>query len=154
MLNFRKYAVLIAVFSSILAWAIESDVERFTHLKNEGIYDPSVSNQTINGILREGIESADPQINRLTLQAIGQLADLIVSDLRGPFETRVERSIRDVPRLKSYLIEHWKVGYARSGYSTRAQTDSDLASVDRPLLIEASQTNSGISESDLAALRS
>ena len=146
MLNFRKYAVLIAIFTFTFSLALEDDVERFTHLKKEGIYDPSVSNQIINEMLREGIESADSQINRLTLLALGELADSIIQDFPGPFETIVERSIQDVPRLKSYLIAHWKVEHARSGNDASAQIKSDLEPVDPTPSNQASQPNSGANE--------
>lgn len=131
-LTIVKIAIFALVFlQATIAWGLHNDYERFTQLKREYILNPDVSNQTINAMLFEGIESPDPEINKLIVQALDNLsAPLIVDhqlDRKRP--SLPERTIHKVVGLKQFLIDYWTVEHARSGFNASKQLEKDLKTI-------------------------
>ena len=67
MANLRVTYVVVAGFATVITWGAQKDLDGFEQLKNEGMYDPSVSSELVNSMLREGIASTDSRVGSLTL---------------------------------------------------------------------------------------
>ena len=126
----RRTGLIVMIFATLTAWTSEKSIDRYTQLKKEGIYDPSMSSDAVNSMLSKGIKSKDPRIVRLSLQALGNFVEFVIFDTPGPFGTLPKRAVHEVPHLKHFLIDHWRAEHARSGYAAHQQLFSDMEQKD------------------------
>lgn len=126
MVHLRKWLTFLIVATATLVSA--NDIDRFVQLKDNDISDPSVSSESINLMLQEGIASSNPTIVKLTLQALSNLTLATVrnEDTNGAL-TLPYREIHKVPKLKEFLINHWNTQHELSGFNAKDQLDKDLA---------------------------
>lgn len=131
----------------------ESDVVRFTELKQNGIFDPSVSDEYVIGMLQEGIHSTNAEVVKLAIQALGRYTDSVLLRVDGSFGQVPRRSFEDASTLKRSLIRHWEIGHAGSGFNTTRQMEIDLQEgVNyRQSVIDGNGDEEGSEEPDLRA---
>ena len=110
-----KGTLALTLMIAIVAGASAQNVQDYRYFKNEGIFDPGVSDATASMLVRKGIASADPVILDLTIRALGGYAMHVINDLPTPYGSPRERSFSDVPELKMFLIAHWREQHQRSG---------------------------------------
>ena len=115
---------------SIVAGASAQDVADYTYFKDDGVFDPNVSVETANALVREGIASEDPVVLDLTIRALAGFAMHVVHGLPTPYGSLPERSFAAVPALKPVLIEHWREQHRRSGYNTLAAIQRGLGAAE------------------------
>ena len=109
----------------IAAGASAQNVADYRYFKNEGIFDPGVSDGTANALVRERIASVDPVVLDLTIRALGEFAMHAVNDLPTPYGSP-DRSCSAIPELKPFLIEYWREQHLRSGYNPVAAIQQGL----------------------------
>ena len=125
-MRIKKGATLVFIFLAQLVFA--NQLDRFVHLKESGILDPNYTNDSINQLLREGIESSNPEVVNLTIQSLRNLTYSTYIDAKfDEAKNLPERDIQNVPGLKGFLIEYWNIQHSRSGFNTKGQLESDLA---------------------------
>ena len=103
----------------VAACASAQSVEVYEYFKSDGTFDPGVTDETANALVRDGIASEDPKIRDLTIRALGEYAMHVVNDLPTRYGSPRGRSF-SVPELKHLLIGHWREQHKRSGYDTVA----------------------------------
>ena len=132
--DLRKWVPLLILVGAPLAGA--DDFDQFVQLKKVDILDPSISSETVNRMLQEGITSSDPNIEKLTLESISHLTQALVVEVKVaklstlPLQSRditlPSRKLNEVPGLKDFLINHWNIQHERSGFDAQGQLESDL----------------------------
>lgn len=108
---------LLTVSLVCMSGAQESNVENYVELNESAIFDPNVSNESINELIFTGITSEDPAIFSLTLQTINNYVEQQVKETSGPIESQPRRSVDQIPGLKELLIDHWRSKHAEHGHN-------------------------------------
>lgn len=121
----RNVFALILV-AGIVAGASAQNVADYRYFKDEGIFDPGVSDATANSLVRDGIASEDPAVLDLTIRALGTYAMHSVNDLPTPYGSPHDRSFSAVPGLKPFLIDYWREQHRRSGHHALAAIQHGL----------------------------
>lgn len=111
----RRMLALIVTLG-VAAGALAQSIEDYRYFRYDGIFDPSVSDETANALVQEGIASEEPKIRDLTVNALGDYAAYYTSDLRTPYGMTRERSFSTVPGLKQFLMSYWRERHKASGY--------------------------------------
>ena len=109
--------VLLALWVGIAASAGE-DAERFRHFMEEGVMDPGVSAATANELVREGIASGNAVVVEMTLRAMREHAAYAANDFLSLHVVMPHREFAQVPGLKEFLIENWRIHHRGSGHNT------------------------------------
>ena len=109
--------VLLALWVGMTASAGE-DVERFRHFMEEGVMDPGIPVATANELVREGIFSGQAAVVEMTLKAMREHAAYAANDFLSRHVVMPNREFAQVPGLKEFLIDHWRVRNRESGHNT------------------------------------
>ena len=130
MKTLKSFLIVSLISISTYICSSESEVARFTELKENGIFDPTVSDEYVVGMLEDGIQSKNDEIVKLSIQALGRYTDFVILSTNRSSGQVPKRSFAESSRLKSSLIRHWEIGHARSGFNTSGQMENDLKSVE------------------------
>ena len=113
----KLFLGLLSISVMCVVAAQRSEVERYEHLKSIAIFDPNVSNESVNQLLRSGLFSDDPTIVGLSLQAINGYAEHVLEDRSGPFGSVPNRTIDQIPGLKQELLDVWRKEHSKHGFN-------------------------------------
>ena len=119
----------LTVFVVCISGAQERSVEKYVELKESVIFDPDVPNETINQLIRTGINSDDPEIFNLTLQTINYYVETQIRDTSTGDRSQPNRSISQIPDLKESLIDHWRSEHAKHGHNVIKFLQKQLSSI-------------------------
>ncbi len=149
----KGYVLLSLISIPTYVCPSESELARFTELKENLIFDPSVSDEYVIEMLQEGIQSTNTEVVKLTIQALGRYSDFVILGSEGPFGPVPRRSFEDASTLKRSLIRHWEIGHVGSGFDTTRQMEIDLQEgVNyRQSVIDGNGDEEGSEEPDLRA---
>lgn len=120
----NKTALFLALAISLGAFA--ADLETHRKFLLEGIYDSTLPDEVAYDIVREGIESNNPEITYLTVAALSvantyqRFAEFGMVDWALSVAGRgmpPQRDFSRVPGIKDFLIAYWRDQHARSGYA-------------------------------------
>ncbi|MCY4013231.1 MAG: hypothetical protein OXG82_11005 [Gammaproteobacteria bacterium] len=101
-----------------MAVSAGEDVERFRHFMEEGVMDPSMPAATANELVGEGIFSGHGVVVEMTVRAMGEHAAYVANDFLSRHVVIPNREFAQVPGLREFLIEHWRVRNRESGHNT------------------------------------
>lgn len=136
-----KHTLALVLTLCVATNASAQSVDVYRYFKSDGIFDPGVTDETANALVRAGIASEDAEIRDLTVRALGEYAMHAVNDLPTRYGSLRERSFA-VPELKSTLIAYWREQHERSGYDT-------VAALQRGLGLEAREGVGGVTVESL-----
>ena len=126
---------LLAVWVGMAASARE-DVERFRHFMEEGVMDPGISVATANEIVTEGMSSGDAAVVEMTLRAMREHAAYAANDFLSQYVVIPHREFAQVPGLKEFLIEYWRIHHRESGHNTSDVIERETKGIRDPESVE------------------
>ena len=125
---------LLALWAGVSASAQE--VERFRHFMEEGVMDLGIPAAMANEVVGQGIASEQAVIVDMTLRAMREHAAYMANDFLRRNILLPHRDFAQVPRLKEFLIEHWRARARESGYNTSAVRERETSGIGDLDLVE------------------
>lgn len=110
--------LLVGSCTLLLAKDVPADlegVELYDWLGFEGIYDPTLNNDTVIDVLEKGLFSDDSDVVAAALNAMNWYASWVGWGGRSPVEPRpFDRELQRISGLKAFLVETWQTEFAES----------------------------------------
>ena len=127
-------------------FAVDDHLQRFSYLRNEGIFDPGISDETVIAMLTEGMNHEDDKVAELTLRALVEYSGAVAISASVNMPDRyARRPVHQVPTLREFLLEHFR--------SSQSQTNFDLDLADLASVLEEDiSSDSGISITNIKDL--
>lgn len=97
--------------------AIDDHRQRFRYLRNEGIFNPQISDETVIAMLSEGISHDDDKVVELTLRTLIEYSGAIAfSESVDMPDYHPRRPVHQVSNLRKFLIERYSVPQSQTGF--------------------------------------
>ena len=113
----KRIIILVAVCVGCIANAQGVEVERYKNLQSSAIFDANISDQYVNQLLYEGLDSQNPVIFNLALQTINTYVEHHIKERLGSKRPLPTRPISEIPGLKETLINRWKHEHAKHDHN-------------------------------------
>ncbi len=110
--------------------------QRFRYLRNEGIFNPQISDETVIAMLSEGISHDDDKVVELTLRTLIEYSGAIAfSESVDMPDYHPRRPVHQVSNLRKFLIERYSVPQSQIGFDLDLDLPnlslSDIEAMDR-----------------------
>lgn len=129
-----KYCLLVIVLLGMVLSANAKDipkklkgVELYDWLSWDGIYDPSIDNESIRKALEKGLFGDDEDVANAAINTIGWYAARVNIESRQPSEDDplVVRDVQDIPGLRKFLVDRWSEKYEENPNYISEMNESD-----------------------------
>lgn len=106
-------------------------LQRFGYLREQGVYNPEISDKTVVAMVSEGINHRDANVVELTLHTLIEYSGaLAVTASLGVPDLHPHRPIHQVPNLRTTLINGFQIGQIQSGSSVNSDDQESITTDD------------------------